>query len=155
MKECNEIENNSYSTVRTVRTVHDNEIRAPTEIRLRRSIHRAVKQYCVSEHINIGQLYEEAVILFMDLNPIDFNPINITKQERVTKSSIQSEMQEFVCLDDMREFVERLGRDDKTNNNLYKIRRIKFIELLKECNKVKIWGDELSALVMQARNHFE
>lgn len=122
---------------------------------MRPSHYKAISNYARLSDTTIGDVIVNACFLLIDIEPIEGNVFIVEKPERNNQNNIQSEMQEFICLDDMREFVERLERDDPNNIQLLKIRRKKLIKLIKECNKVKIWGDELSALVMKARNHFE
>ena len=119
---------------------------------MRKSVHEVVGNY-INKSMSYGQFYEEAAILFMDINPKEFNPLVVEKPSR--HNNIKDEMQEFICLEDMREFVVRLKKDDPDNTHLLRARRKNFIELLNDCNKVKIWGDELIALVIKARSHFE
>jgi hypothetical protein len=140
---------NAYNAYNHIKEKRDNHC-----IRLRPSIHTAVKNYC-GRDMSIGQFYEEAAILFMDVNPSDRTVLVVERPERPRQNNIKDEMKSFVCLDSMRDFVEKIEEDDTDNLRLLKIRREKFIELLNDCDKIKTWGDELNELIVKARSHFD
>lgn len=90
----------------------------------------------------------------MDINPKEFSPLVVEKLERPRQNGVQGRMQELVCVDEFTEFVELLGRDNPDNQRLRSIRRGQFIELLKKCEKIKTWGDQLVALIEEVETYF-
>jgi len=153
-RESKREEEKRCSVYTTHTTLHNNkEERIPVQIRMRRSVHKVVGNY-IKKTMSYGQFYEEAAILFMDINPKEFSPLVVEKLERPRQNGVQGRMQELVCVDEFTEFVELLGRDNPDNQRLRSIRRGQFIELLKKCEKIKTWGDQLVALIEEVETYF-
>jgi len=138
---------NTYTTPHTPHTLHPPEKREPTQIRLRRSIHEAVAKYCGLERIMIGQFYEEAAIMFMDLNPPKAAPPIMVVQRGERGQSLDEELQEIICVDELRDFLEGVRQ---LKNSLHVTRKKEGITILKNCNKVNNRGEELEALMREA-----
>jgi len=155
MRKSIEIDDKSCSVTHTLHTLHNTEKKEPRSIRMRPSHYKAISNYARLSDVTVGDVVVNACFLLMDVEPVEGSVFIVERPPRNNNKNIQSEIQEFICVDEMREFVIRLDKDDPDNQQLLKIRRQSFVKLLKDCNKVKIWGDELSALVMQARSHFE
>lgn len=129
----------------TVHTVH-NEKRFPTEIRLRRTIHEVVKRYCGNSGITLGDFYEGAAILFMDLNPVEFFGVNLITPER-RQQALDDQLREIVCIDELEGFIENV----KTlRNGLHVSRKKEGIAILKNCEKINNRSERLEALIQEA-----
>jgi len=120
---------------------------------MRKSVHGVVGTY-LEKTMTYGQFYEEAAILFMDLNPKDFSPLVVEQLARPRQNGVQDRMQELVCIDEAMELVELLISDNPENQRKRHSRRKQFIELLKNCNKIKTWGDTLISLIEEAETYF-
>ena len=141
----------SYSTVRTVHTVHPPEVRVPTEVRMRRSIHNAVMRYCGSERITAGQFYEEAAILLMGMEPINgVHVITVRPPER--ERNLDEELQEIICIEKLENFIET---KKPFKGKLHVNSKDSLLKILRECRKVKNRSAELEALMTEAMAYFK
>ena len=148
-------EEKQSSVTHSLHTLHDSEKKEPRSFRIKPSQYKAISRYARLSESTIGDVVVNACYLLMEIEPVNGNVFIVEKPHRNIHKNIQSDMQEFICIDDMQDFIEKLEKDDTNNQRLMKIRRKAFIELLKDCNKVKIWGEELSDLVIKARSYFE
>ena len=60
----------------------ENEHRTPIPIRIRKSIHRSAAQYSKFTGLSVGQLYEAAIIHYMETYKPDNITINVTNPEK-------------------------------------------------------------------------
>ena len=103
-----------------------------------------------------GQLYEEAVILFMDLNPVIGSPLVIEKPEgRARNNDFEARMSELICIDEMEDFVERVDGIKRSGVEIHRSNIKKLLKILKECNKIKNRSQRLEALMDKAMSYFE
>ena len=146
-RESIEIDRKSYSTVRTVRTVHSNiERRRPIEVRMRKSNHEAFMEYCHITKRTAGQFYEEAGILFMDIYPPPMAKVhNIIVPDR-EEQSLDDQIDEVILIDELYEAVRTLSPERKVHINKKK----KLAKLLKRGRKLNQRGDRLEELMLEA-----
>jgi len=148
VKEYREIDRLQNSTVHTVHTVH--EKRVPIEIRMRKSIHDAVGRY-IRNSMTHGQFYEEAAILFMDINPpLNSAPITVIRLENKDQS-LDDALQEMIVLDVLTVFLERLRQ---IKGVIHVSNKKNFRGIIKEYQKVKSPSDNLIKLMKEAKSYF-
>ena len=144
-RESIEIDKKSYSTVHTVHTVHSNsEKRTSVQIRMRKSIHETASRYCAFARMNIGQFYEEAVILFMDLNPMDGTLLIVERNER--ESCLDDQIEEVILIDEFEDAMRVLSPERKLHINKKK----RLAKLLRRCQKLNQRGERLEELMKTA-----
>jgi len=126
-------------------------------VRLRPSIHKAVKGYCGIAQLNIGEFYERAALLFMDLNPVNWVVLNVEMpQTRERESSLDDRVQELICIERVDKFVKNLKQlRSKGVERFHITKKEEFLKILKECRKVKNRSDELDELIQEAVSFFE
>ena len=138
-----EIDRDRCSVYTTHTTLHSIvEQRKAVQVRMKPTIHKVVGRYC-GKDISLGQFYEEAAILFMELNPKDGVYLNVEKPERNNKN-MDDRIQEMICVSDLSEFLQGKRKP------LHKKIQRRILGLLKECRKVNNRGEELTALMMEA-----
>jgi len=141
---------NTCNAYNAYNAVH-NEKRDNHCIRLKPSIHKAVRGYCGIAQLNIGELYEKAALLFMDLNPVDWIILNVEKPNE-RRTSLDDELQEIICIEKLEKFIEEVA-DFK--HRLHVNRKDELLKLLKECRKVKKRSPELDALMDEVMTYFK
>ena len=141
---------NTCNAYNAYNAVH-NEKRDNHCIRLKPSIHKAVRGYCGIAQLNIGELYEKAALLFMDLNPVDWIILNVEKPNE-RRTSLDDELQEIICIEKLEKFIEEVA-DFK--HRLHVNRKDELLKLLKECRKVKKRSSELDALMDEVMTYFK
>lgn len=140
---------NSYTTHTTHTTLH--EERKPIQIRMRQSVHDSVGRYCGKE-MTYGQFYEEAAMLFMDVNPKPL-PHNITlvRLERHDQG-FEDSLQEMIVVDELEEL---LGKLRLVNGKIHRTRKKDFLGIVKEYKKVKTPSENLQTLMREAKSYFD
>ena len=101
-------------------------------VRYKPSTHRAVKEYC-GTRITMGQFFEEAAVLFIQINPTDRVIVNLENPER-RDVSVKDRMLTLICTQELEEHIftlkslngakvhkKFLGRISKTFDKCYKI----------------------------------
>ena len=155
-RECKEREENECSTPHTPHTLHTKEKRQPINIRLRRSLHDVFMKYCAGEDMTAGQFYEEAAILFIDLNPVIGSVFVFEKPERQTRNNgFEERMGELICIDELEDFVERIDKIKKSGVEIHRSNVKTLLKILKECNKISQRSQHLETLMNTAMNYFE
>ena len=139
---------NSYTTHTTHTTLH--EERKPIQIRMRQSVHDAVGRYCGKE-MTYGQFYEEAAILFMDLNPVN-GALLIVEKPKQHDPSFEDSLQEMIIIDEIEELLDNLRR---INGKIHYKRKKDFLGIVKQYQKIKVPSDRLQRLVREAKSYFE
>ena len=142
------------STPHTPHTLHSKgEKRTPINIRLRRSIHNAVMTYCGNE-VTAGQFYEEAAILFMDLNPKQEAFVVI---ERPYKNgvSLKDRMLDMICVGELTEIIPRLKHASEKGYNIHKNVLESMRKIFDKCYRVSEPSKELSSLIEEALSYIE
>ena len=154
--ECKEREENVCSTPHTPHTLHTKEKRQPINIRLRRSLHDVFMKYCVGSDMTAGQFYEEAAILFIDLNPVIGSVFVFEKPERQTRNNgFEDRMGELICIDELEDFVERVDKIKNSGVEIHRSNVKTLLKILKECNKIKTRSEHLETLMSAAMSYFE
>jgi len=155
--ECKEREENTCNAVHTVHTVHSNsERRRPIEVRMRGAIHKTVGRYCGFAEITIGQFYEEAAILFMDLNPVNGSLFVVEKPEkRVNDNGFEERMGELICIDELEDFIERVDKIKNSGVEIHRSNVKTLLKILKNCNKISQRSQHLETLMSAAMSYFE
>jgi len=156
-KECKEREENACNAVHTVHTVHSNsEKRRPIEVRMRDAIHKTVGRYCDFAEITIGQFYEEAAILFMDLNPINGTLLVVEKLEkRVDDNDLEARVSDLFYIVELEDFIERVDEIKRSGVNIHRSNIKKLLNILKDCKKINNRSERLDTLMNQALSYFE
>jgi len=128
---------------------YNNEKRDNHCVRLKPSIHKAVKGYCGISRITIGEFYEKAAILYMDLNPVNWMILNVERPiERA--SSLDEELQEIICIEKLEKFIEEVA---PFKHRLHVNRKEEILKLLKESRKVNKRSPELEALISEVMSY--
>ena len=154
--ECKEREENVCSTPHTPHTLHTKEKRQPINIRLRRSLHDVFMKYCAGADMTAGQFYEEAAILFIDLNPVIGSIFVFEKPERQTRNNdFEERMGELICIDELEDFVERVDKIKNSGVEIHRSNVKTLLNILKECNKIKTRSERLETLMSKAMSYFE
>ncbi len=140
--------NKQCSTPHTPHTLHNNiEKRTPINIRIRKSMHSTFMEYC-GRDMTAGQFYEEAGILFMDLNPKNGSLLMVSKP--ITKQNgLKDRVQEIICIGELQEFIDDV--DARISDNPLHHNWVKRLgKILKRCDSIKHHSDKLEALMLQA-----
>lgn len=116
-----------------------------------------MKGYCGIAQLNIGEFYERAALLFMDLNPVNWVVLNVEMpQTRERESSLDDRVQELICIERVDKFVKNLKQlRSKGVERFHITKKEEFLKILKECRKVKNRSDELDELIQEAVSFFE
>ena len=93
-----------------------------------------------------GQFYEEAGIMFMDINPPPMAKMHKIIVPERNGYDLDEQIQEIICIDDLETFFKPLTTGMKLHVNKKK----KLFKLLKECKKVNNRGDRLEELMKEA-----
>lgn len=137
----------------TVHTVHSSkERRLPVEIRMRRSIHDTVGEYC-GKDMTYGQFYEEAAILFMDINPKSGMSLNVINPQ-MDENTIEDRMDELICIGNLEDFIRDVKRCISAGGNgLHHSKIKKLRKIINECKKINNRGEKLNKLINEALNY--
>ena len=130
---------NAYNAYNDIQEKRDNHC-----IRLRASIHKAVKQYCGSAQINIGQLYEEAAIMFMEVYPVAGNVLIVDKKDR--ENNLDDQIDEIILIDELQDALKTLNPERK----LHLVKKKKLAKLLKRGRRLNHRGELLEELMKEA-----
>ena len=142
------------STPHTPHTLHSKEEkRHPINIRLRRSIHSAVMTYCGNE-VTAGQFYEEAAILFMDLNPKQEAFVVIERPHK-NGVSLKDRMLDMICVGELSEIIPRLKFAKEKGYNIHKNVLESMRKIFDKCYRVSEPSVELSRLIEEALSYIE
>ena len=119
-------------------------------IRLRPSIHHAVREYCHDARMNIGEMYENAAILFMELNPPQYGlAVSVTRNER-KNSSIRDKIKSSLLIKKVTPILEAFRnlkqRDVEPPTALIE----KLDDVFKKYDKISHPTEELNNLIEEA-----
>ena len=149
-----EIEKNQCTVMGTVRTVHGSHKnkRSPTEIRMRKMIHKTFMKYCALAGMTGGEFYEKAGILYMDVNPV--GNINIMVEFPVEKRrSSKDKISSLVCMRELSKLIPILC----DNHNSEKEHHENLLEKLESAcvkyEKIKNPTEELEELMSEALSY--
>lgn len=153
---CKEREENECSVLHTLHTLHHNEKRDVQSIRMKKSIHGVVSRYCGFAEMNVGQFYEEAAILFMDLNPVNGSLLVVNSPEkRMKENNFEGRMLELVCIDELEDFIERVDKIKRGGVEIHRSNIKTLLKILKACNKISQRSQHLETLMSTAMSYFE
>lgn len=153
-REYREIDRKLNTTPHTPHTPH-NEKREATQIRLRKSIHKAVSEYCHDARMGIGQFYEEAAILFIDVNPPPMrNPVILEKLER-RDNSPRDRMLSMICKKELEEIIPALKTLSDNHREIPKRLLEKLTKTFDKCYKITTPSEELNLLILEALEYVE
>lgn len=151
-RESIEIDRDRYSTVRTVHTVHTiKEKRLPIEIRLRKSIHSNVMTYCALARMTAGQFYEEAAILFMDLNPVE-GAVLIVEKPNKEDPSLKDRMLELMLIPELERWI---GSTENVSGKLHPNKIKRLYKIIEQSGKIYNKSDKMQELLEEALNRVE
>lgn len=161
MRESHEEENSStresiereidHCTVySTHSTVHSKEKRESIQIRMRKSIHDAVGNYC-GKTMTYGQFYEEAAILFMDINPKDGMLLVVEKPNK-EDSSLKDKMLELILIPELERWVEST-RDFSGKIHPNKLKTL--YKIIEKSTKIYNKSEKMQSLLEEAVNLVE
>lgn len=150
IREYREIDRDSCNALHTVHTVHNNiESRSPVEIRMRKSVHAVFMDYCHRVKITAGQFYEEAGILFIDINPPPMGTVfNIVTHEN-GEQNLDDQLEEIILIEELSSEMKHLHR----GKTIHVTKKKRLVKLLKRCQKLDIRGDKLEALMKEAMKY--
>jgi len=132
---------NAYNAYNNKNEKRDNHC-----IRIRPSVHRAVKNYCHDARMNLGEFYEIAAMFYVDVNPPpNGSPVVFNKLER-KQQNIDDQLREIICVDELQEF---LSKAKLVKGTLHVSKKKTAIGILKECSKINKRSDELEALMYE------
>ena len=101
-----------------------------------------------------AELTEKALIYAMMTIPNKNVLIQIESSGK-KQTDIQTQVQEMICIDDLRVFIDEIKDLDFSNVMILQFRRRELVDILKECKKVKEWSDQLSELIAEANDYFK
>ena len=135
------------STVHTVHTVH-REKRVPIEIRMRRSIHENVGRYC-GKSLSFGDFYEQAAILFMEINPKYESPINVSRP-LIYDNDLEQNLSEIIYIGDLEDWLDVVRPIVNQGITLHKSKIKTLRAIIKECKKLNTRSEKLNQLLQEA-----
>lgn len=148
-----EREESRHNTLHTLHTLHSNkERRSNISIRMRKSIHETAMKYCALTNMTAGELYEESVILFMDINPPPVMRLNVIKQNH-EPNSLKDKMLNAICVEDMQGVIPNLRRRHRENLDIPKSQLKYLMKLFEKCRKVEKPTKELNNLIEEALDY--
>lgn len=92
-----------------------------------------------------GQFYEEAGILFMDINPPPMAKVHKIIIPDKGEVSLDDQIEEVILIDELQEVVKLLPPEKK----LHVLHKKKLAKLLKRCQKLNQRGDTLEELMKE------
>jgi len=113
---------------------------------MRRSIHRNAMKYCAMLDITAGQLYEESIIMFMDLNPVTGLDIVVERPSRATPSVVDK-LSSLVCLQELSKLVLVLKQNHEEGRENHQNLLKKLKKTLSKYERIKHPTKELVGLV--------
>ena len=152
-RESIEIEQKQCNAIHAIHALHENEKRYNRSIRLRDSVHRAVKQYCGVAQMTMGQLYESGALMFMQVNHVAGVFLNVENTENNHQTD-DDWMLDLICIGDLEDFIELMDTLIRNGTPIHKIRMKQFLVILRECKKVKKRSQKLDSLISKARSYF-
>lgn len=142
------------SVAHTPHTLHNNkEQRHPINIRIRRSIHNIFMEYCGTD-MTAGQFYEEAGILFMDLNPKDRSIFIVEKPQR-NNLSVKGRMLTMICTQELEDVIPVLKRLTDNGRKIHKNLLERLSKTFDKCYKINTPNAELKVLIEEALKYVE
>jgi len=125
-------------------------------IRLKPSIHRAVKNYCHDTRMNIGRFYEEAAITFFQINPPPETGslIMVVKEDEIHKNnSLEQSLSEIICIGDLEEWLDSVRPLKHQGIELHKSKIKTLRDIIRECKKLNTRSDKLEQLLEEALDY--
>jgi len=138
------------NALHTLHTLH--EKKDQVQIRMRKSLHKAFMKYCAITDMAAGQFYEQAGILFMDLNPPPEPNLLVVSKSKQHDQGFEDSLQEMIVVDELEEL---LGKLRLVNGKIHRTRKKDFLGIVKEYKKVKTPSDNLQTLMREVKSYFD
>lgn len=150
-----DIDKKRCHALHTLHTLHrKEEKRTQICVRMRKSIHDAVGKYCAIENMTIGQFYEEAGILFMDINPPTNAKLIVNKVE-VSQTDLKERVLQQICMNEAETLADNLRKISNQGNGIHPNKLQSIYKFFKEYTKLSNPPDELNALVEEILSYVE
>ena len=101
-----------------------------------------------------GQFYEEAGILFMDLNHKDRSIFIVEKPER-NNLSVKGRMLTMICTQELEDIIPVLNRLRENDRKIHKSVLERLSKTFDKCYKINNPSPELNALIEEALRYVE
>jgi len=142
-------QNNLCSAIHTLHTLHGKN--EPINIRMRKSFHEAFMRYCNLTGMKAGRFYEQAGLLFMDINPIDGVMIVVENTENGSvQTSIEDKMTEIIIIGELEEWLEIVRPLVNQGVELHKSKIKSLRQIVRETKNLNTRSDKLNQLLQEA-----
>lgn len=137
-------------TPHTLHHYNKEDRREPINIRIRRAIHDQFMKYCALTDMTAGQFYEQAGILFMDLNPPPEPNLLIISKPKQKNTSIRDKVKSSILVKKLKPIVAAF-RNLKQRGVEPPIALIENLDVMfKKYDKISHPTDELNTLIEEA-----
>ena len=101
--------------------------------------------YCHKTKITGGQFYEEAGILFMDINPPPMGKLHKIINPERCEQNLDDQIEEIILIDELEDALKHVNPD----RELHLVKKKMFAKFLKRCQKLNQRGERLEELMKE------